>query len=150
MSRARVANTGVAEGGAFESNQTRALVLRHNLLNHPPMHQRQPFAPAKMRVGELVLVEAELVEDGGVDVAEVVAVLDGVEADVVGGADDLAAFDAAAGEPHGEAEVVMVAATAGGAGGAAFGFGGTAEFAAPEEERAVQEAAAFQVFDEGG
>ena len=45
--------------------------------------------------------------------AEVVGLLDGLEADGVGGANDLTAADAAAGQPHAEAQVVMVAAFAG-------------------------------------
>ena len=43
-------------------------------------------------------------------VVDVDAVLDGAQADVVGGADDLAALDAAAGQPHREAVRVVVAA----------------------------------------
>ena len=38
-----------------------------------PFDERQPFVAAEVRVGQLVLVEAELVQDRGVDVAEVVA-----------------------------------------------------------------------------
>jgi len=49
-----------------------------------------------------------------------------VEADLVGGADRLAAPDAAAGHPHGEAVGVVVAAVA------LLGHGRTAELAAPE------------------
>src|SRR5215218_48236 len=48
---------------------------------------------------ELARVEAELVQDGGVDVGDVVAVFDGVEADLVGGAVGDAALDPAAGHP---------------------------------------------------
>src|SRR5687768_12478898 len=59
---------------------------------------------------QLVRVEAELAEHRGVDVGDVVAVLDGVEADLVGGAVGHAALDAAAGQPHGEAVGVMVPA----------------------------------------
>ena len=55
-------------------------------------------------------VEAELVQDRGVDVGDVVAVLDGVEAELVGRAVDDAALDAAAGQPDGEAVGVVVAA----------------------------------------
>ena len=80
-------------------------------------------------IGQLVLIEAELVQDRGVDVAEVIGALDGVQADGVGGADDLPALDAAAGHPHREAEVVVVAALA------RLGLGRAAELAAPEDQR---------------
>ncbi len=45
----------------------------------------------------------------GVDVGDVVAVLDGMKADLVGGAVGDAPFDAAARHPNGKAERVMVA-----------------------------------------
>ena len=70
--------------------------------------------------------------------------LDGVEADGVGRADDLAALDAAAGHPHGEAQVVVVAAPA------RFGLGRAAELAAPEDQRAVEQAPALQVLEQAG
>ena len=55
-----------------------------------------------------------------------------------------AAADAAAGEPDGEAVGVMVAAVF------ALGGGRAAEFAGPEDERAIKQAAALQVGEKGG
>ena len=98
----------------------------------------QSFPP---RHGELAGVEAELVEDGGVDVGDVVAVFDGVEAELVGFAVGDAAFDAAAGHPDGEAVGVVVASVA------ALGAGGSAELGGPDDEGFVEQAALFQVFD---
>jgi hypothetical protein len=66
-------------------------------------------------------VEPQLVQDRGVDVGDVVAVLDGVEAELVGGAVGDAALDPAAGQPDSEAERVVVAA------GRALGAGRAAE-----------------------
>src|SRR4051794_22774484 len=62
---------------------------------------------------EALVVEAEQLEDGGVEVADVDGVLDDVVAEVVRLAVDRAALDAAAGHPHGEAARVMVAAVVG-------------------------------------
>ena len=59
---------------------------------------------------EPVGVEAEEVQDRGVDVGDVMPVLDGVEAELVGRAVDDAPLDAAAGHPDREAVVVVVAA----------------------------------------
>ena len=67
-------------------------------------------------------VETELLHDGRMDVSDVMAVFDGVEAEFVGGAVDDAPFDAAAGEPDGEAVDVMIAAVA------SLLTGGPAEF----------------------
>ncbi len=97
-----------------------------------------------MEVGEAGVVEAEEVEDRGVQVVDVHAVLLGAEADGVGGAEEGAALDAAAGEPGGEAVGVVVAA------GAALGHGHAAELAAPDDERALEQAAALQVGEQGG
>ena len=83
---------------------------------------------AAVAVGEAGVVEAHLVQDGGVQVVDVDAVFDGDEAEVVGGAVGQAAAEAAAGEPHGEAEGVVVAA------GGAFGLRRAAELAAPEDD----------------
>ena len=59
---------------------------------------------------EAVRVEAEQVQDRGVDVGDVVPVLHGVEAELVGRAVDDAPLDAAAGHPDREAVIVVVAA----------------------------------------
>ena len=69
-------------------------------MDRPAEFALEPFAAGN---GEPARVEAELVQDRGVDVGDVVAVLDGVEAELVGRAVDDAALDAAAGQPDGEA-----------------------------------------------
>ena len=71
-------------------------------------------AAAVVGVGELLVIEAELVEDGGVDVVDVGFVDGGVVADFVGFAVAHAAFDAASGHPGGEAMRVVVTAGFGG------------------------------------
>ena len=55
-------------------------------------------------------IEAEQLQDRGVNVGDVMAVLDGVEAQLVGRAMDDPPLDPAAGHPDGEAVVVVVAA----------------------------------------
>ena len=77
---------------------------------------------------------------------------DGFETEFVGGAVDVAAFHAAARQPHGEAVVVVVATIdlAGvGSGGREFDDGCAAEFAAPDHEGVVEHAALFEIFEEG-
>src|SRR2546430_2403076 len=39
----------------------------NDLLDHLPMHQREPLLAPQVRVAQLVLVEPELVQDGGVN-----------------------------------------------------------------------------------
>ena len=84
----------------------------NDLFDDSAFDEREPLVPAQMRIGQSTLVEAELVEDGRVEVAEVNRILDGAQANGVGGAHDLAPFDSAARHPHGEAEIVVVAALA--------------------------------------
>ena len=88
---------------------------------------------------EALEVEAEQVEDRGVEVGDVAAVGDGVVAEVVGGAVGLAALDPAAGEPDGEAVGVMVAAVL------ALGAGSPAELATPDDQGLFEQAALLQV-----
>ena len=99
-----------------------------------------------MVVVEFVGVEAELVEDGGVEVFDCEGIYDGGGAEFVGLSYANAAFDAASGHPHCEAGGVVVAAGSLGV----FGGGLTAEFAAPDDEGFVEEAALFEVFEEAG
>ncbi len=105
---------------------------------------------AGVAVGEAFVVEAEAVEHGGVEVVDGGAIDRGAEAEVVGGAVGLAAADAAACEPDAEAPVVVVAAQFGFSFGAQFDGGGASEFAAPEDEGVLEEAALFEVGHEGG
>ena len=72
------------------------------------------------------------------------AFLYGAEAELVGGAVGHAALEAAAGQPDGEAPVVVVAAIA------ALRCRRAAELAAPEDERLIEQAALFQVLQQGG
>src|SRR5438128_2206623 len=58
--------------------------LRKNLPHHAPADVRKPEVPARIPVGESLVVEAEEVEDGGVQVVDVDDVLDGAEAEFVG------------------------------------------------------------------
>lgn len=63
-----------------------------------------------MAVGELGVIETQAVQNGGLHVVDVRLVFNAVIAQLVGLADDLAAFDASAGQQHRKAERVMVAA----------------------------------------
>src|SRR3954467_7302945 len=73
--------------------------LRNDFANRSAEFAFQALATGN---GEATGIEAELVENGGVNVGDVVAVFDGVEAKLVGRAMDRAALDAAAGHPDGE------------------------------------------------
>src|SRR3954447_21549149 len=86
-------------------------------------------------------------QHGRVNVSHVVRILDGMEADFVGGAVLDAALNAAAGEEGAEAPGMVVAA---GFVAGAFGAGGAAELGAADDERVLEHAAALEVLDQRG
>ena len=94
---------------------------------------------AAVVVGELGVVEAELVEEGGLIIVGGDLVHSGAVADFVGFAVDGAGLEAAAGEPSGEALAIVVAAR--------FAAGlhdrQAADFTAPMNNGAVEQAALF-------
>src|SRR6185295_14271947 len=76
--------------------------LRQQLLDHLTPLIGEPHAEPFVLVHEAAVVEAEEVEDGGVEVVHVDGVLGDAPAQLVGGAEHLASFDAAAGHPEAE------------------------------------------------
>ncbi len=95
------------------------------------------------------MIEAEEVKNRRVQIMNMHAVFDGGEAEFVGRAVDVAGFHAAAGHPHGETVVVVVAPVhlpGIRAGSGKLDGGRAAEFAAPDDERFVKHAEPLQVF----
>ena len=64
------------------------LALGQNTLHDLAMHVGQAEVAAAVAVGEAGMVQAHQVQDGGVQVVDVHAVFDGVEAELVGRAID--------------------------------------------------------------
>ena len=64
----------------------------NQLLDDLAVDVGQPEVAAGVAVGELLVVEAQQMEDRGVQVVDVDLVLDGLEAELVGGAMDVAAL----------------------------------------------------------
>ncbi len=98
---------------------------------------------------EAAVINAEAVEEGGVEVVHVHRVFHDVVAEVIGLAVDGAGADATAGEPHGEVPGMMIAPVGFG-GEFALGIDGAPEFAAPDDEGGIEETALFEVGDQGG
>src|SRR5919108_6384854 len=92
---------------------------------------------------EPAVVEAQQMQDRGMEVADVHGVLDDVVGEIVGLAVDRSGPGAAAGHPHGEAARVMIAAVVLMA-QAALGVNGPAKLTSPDHEGGVIEAAALQ------
>src|SRR5438105_1947587 len=111
-----------------------------------PLDPHELLVQAAVEVAESIGVEAELVQDRSMEALDVEPVRDGGAAELVGLADAGAARDAAAGQPHGEAVRVMIAA------GPFLELGGglAAELAAPDDQGLVEQAAALEVLDQAG
>ena len=78
-------------------------------MDHPPVDVGQAEIAAGIAIGQALVVQAEQVEDGGVQVVIVHLVFDRGEAELIGPAVGDAALDAAAGQPDGIPLGVVVA-----------------------------------------
>lgn len=115
-------------------------------LNHLAMHVGEAEVATLEAVGELGVVHAEEVEDGGVEVVNGHGIAGDVPGEVIGLAIGEAAFDAATGHPQREGARVMVAAGDGFVARAVLAQRSAAKFAAPDDQGGVEQAALLEVF----
>ena len=116
------------------------------------VHVGEAEVAAGEAIGQLLVIEAHQVQHGGVQVVDVDFLFHGREAAFVGGSVDVASLGAAAGQPHGEAVVVVVAAVdLARVGPFLRQLDGrrAAEFAAANHQSLVEQAALFEVGQEG-
>ena len=131
-----------------ESQFFQHMLARYDVHNRPmrgsalrlPVDVREAVIPAGMPEGQLRVIDAHEMQDGGMEVVDGDGVLHGVVSVVVSGTVGEGRFDAAAGEPHREAVGIVVAAIAQPAFGAVLVFEhrGAAEFAAAHDQRVVE------------
>src|SRR5262249_52448926 len=81
----------------------RPFLSSQNLAHHMSFDIGQAKIAAGVTISQAFVVEAQEVQDGGVQVVDVNTLFDGAVAELVGGAVDVAPLDAAAGEGDGEA-----------------------------------------------
>src|SRR5437588_12205806 len=96
-------------------------------------------------IREPLVVEAEQVQDGRLKVVDVHRLVDDVEAEVVGFAIGHAAPDAAASQPDRERLRMVIAAEAATERRVALDHRRSAELAAPDDERVVEQAAPLEI-----
>ena len=99
--------------------------------------------------GEAFVVDAEGMEDGGVEFVHVDGVFGDVVTEVVGCPIGEARLDSTSGHPTGEAAGVVVAAVVF-AGEFALAIDGAAELAGPDDEGVLEHVALLEVLEEGG
>lgn len=92
---------------------------------------------AGMAEGEFFVVQAEQVENGGVEIVHVEFVFDGFISPFISGAVGIAGTNAAAGQPNGESLRVVVASIV------VLGEGSAAEFTAPPNKSVLEQTSHF-------
>src|SRR5439155_1273364 len=112
--------------------------------NHFAVNIGEAAVAAVMAEGELFVIDAEQVQNGGMEVIAVGFSGLGSPRPFVALAVSRTAFDAGAGQPGNECAAVMVPASG------ALGEGHPAELGAPDEQRVFEHAARFKVFEQGG
>src|SRR5205807_3120847 len=100
-------------------------------------------------VGQAEVINAEAMQDGGLQVVDMHWIFEDVVGIVVRLADAQAALDAAAGHPNGETAGMMVAAIVRG-GELALAIHGAAKFAGPHDESVVQHASLLEIEHQSG
>ena len=118
-----------------------------DLLDHRAMHVGQAVVPALEPESQPGVVDAQAMQDRGVQVVDVDRIPDDVVAEIVGRAVGDPGPDAAAGQPDGEAAGMMVAAVVVGR-QPALAVDGSAELAAPDDQRVVEQPALLEVPDQ--
>ena len=122
--------------------------LGKDVFDDVAVHISEAELAALELVGQGFVVDSELVKNGGVEVVDMDFFFGDVVGKVIGRAVSDARFDAAACCPERETTRVVVAAVVV-AGKFSLAVRSSSEFAAPDDEGVVEEAAHFEVFDEG-
>src|SRR5207253_6741578 len=117
--------------------------LRKQLVNDLAVHVRQPPVRPIMAERQPLMIDAEQVQQRGMDIMDLRRVLavGGLVAPLVARAVGYAPFDAATAEPVGEAERIMIASLA------TLGTRHAPELRGPEDQGIVEQAALFQIQD---
>src|SRR3954468_10987224 len=101
----------------------------------------QAEVAAGVAIGQLGVVEAEQVEHGRVQVMHMDLALDGLDAELIRGAVDVAALDTATSQPDRETLGVVIAALLGSSAVVAgLGGGSPAELASPDDQGLIEQA----------
>ena len=93
------------------------------------MHIGQTHVPAAESIDDFLVIEAEEVKHRRVKIVHKYFIFDGMVAVIVGRTMNVAALDAAAGQPNGKAERIVIAAVA------ALGHRRATKLAGPQDER---------------
>ena len=119
-------------------------ILRQEVVDDVAINVRQAEVAAGVAVGEPFVVEAKHMKQRGVQIVDGDAIFDARKPNSSVAPWHVAPLETAAGHEHREPVRVMIAAVA------AFGDRRTAEFAAPDHRRFIEQTSAFEIADQGG
>ncbi len=121
--------------------------LREHTWNHLPVDVGEAEVAALGTEGELLVVESEQMQEGGLQIVDMDFVVGDGEAEFVRFTVSGSGADPGAGHENGKAVGVMVASEDLACGGPAFAERSAAEFTTPNNQGVVQESAAAQVLN---
>jgi hypothetical protein len=113
------------------------------------VHVREAEVTAGPAVGQSFVIQAQQVENRGVEVMHMHPIFGRLHSQFIGGSVDHPAFDPATGEEHRKAGRMMIAPNLPGTLLVRLGEWGTSKFSAPYHEGIVEQATRFQIADQG-
>ena len=116
------------------------LVLRQNIMDHLAVVNLQPFATGDF---ELAVIESQQVQNGRMQVSDVVTFAESMIAEFVGGSMDVAFFQTGSRHPDRESVGMMIATIC--AASTAFQARRATEFCAEDDQSFVEQSALFQI-----
>ena len=118
--------------------------------DHPASNIGETEVTSLETMGQLEMVESEGMQHRGVEVIDVDWVFGNSPSDFVAGTVDQSTLDATSGQKHAERERLIVAAGDIGPSAPIFSQRCPTKFGAPDNHGLVQQAALFEVVDQGG
>ena len=109
--------------------------MRHNFLNHFARHIRQSKIATRVTIGQSFVVDSHQMQNRGMQIMNVNAIVNGAESKFISFTIRLAAFYTASCEPRCESIMIVIAAVA------IFRCWRSAEFAAPQHQRFIKQSA---------
>lgn len=127
-------------------NATVETKLSQNALDHFAMHVGQAVVPALEAKGQTFVIEAEQMQQRGLQVVDMDFVLGDREAEVVGLPVHRTTFDARAAKPHAVAVGIMITTEVGTTRRAALTEWGSTELATPDDQRVFEQLRCLRSF----
>lgn len=131
------------DGSPHRANQKSP--LGQDAVDHPsPFNPRQALVQPLVGISETLVVDAQLLQDGSVEVVDVHRIASDVVGEIIGLTVLMTCANARTGDPCAEAAPMVVAAMIG-LGQIALGVDSAAKFTPPDQERVIQEAPSLEV-----